>query len=810
MLEFLREYQLNIMLIMIGICGMLVFLVLLTRALPMRRRFILMAMELCATFMLVADRYSYIYRGNTTDLGYWMVRICNFSVYFMTLLIIVIFNEYMKDLCRNEVGLKTLPRRMMVADILAAIGLIMLIIGASTGLYYTFDATNHYQRSAGFFISYIFPLAIHVLLLTVILQYRDRLTKGVRLSLILFTTVPFLASLLQIYAYGLSLTNMTLVGLVVLLYIFSLHDMNDAVEHARQIEIGVLKEEQKNAQMVFEQTALALAGAIDAKDKYTHGHSLRVAEYSRDIAKASGRDEKECREIYYTALLHDVGKIGIADVIINKEGKLTKEEFDKIKEHPVIGKKILSSISKLPYLSIGANYHHERYDGKGYPEGLKGEDIPAIARIIAVADAYDAMSSKRSYRDPLPQQKVREELVKGMGTQFDPVFARDMLHLIDVDTEYEMKEREEVTQLEGRNELTFEEYKTNVSAGLLLTPESTLVRLRLREDEAYKKQGVQCIPTILLYDSLDARTHVYDNKKDEMLYLEYAELKPDGKYSCIGARKIQATELTEGVDYADIDRTKDDDYVIEAVKFEDHLRIKIVSEKTAYEYIVALPDSSRYVYLGITGEHCSIIINEVTKSDTPIADGDIPRIAEKITYIDGPAGDIPNIQIDGWRSAWSDGIPVTDGLQLSFHTMSLPTARLVWHCPSVSLFTSDDGHVNGVNYRELCLIRMDGESWETDDDVDNKMQSVKTDDFEDWDTWKACNKKGLDCEIQFKKKGNRIIVTTENSGLTIRNSVVINDSSIEKIYASLTGDQCAITNIRIKQGKASILKDLLN
>ena len=111
-----------------------------------------------------------------------------------------------------------------------------------------------------------------------------------------------------------------------------------------------------------------------------------------------------------------------------------------IKTHPVIGNQILQKISKNPSLSIGAHYHHERYDGKGYPDGLKGEEIPEIARIIAVADAYDAMTSKRSYRDSLPQNVVREQIVNGIGTQFNPEFARIMLDLIDRDTGYSMRE----------------------------------------------------------------------------------------------------------------------------------------------------------------------------------------------------------------------------------------------------------------------------------------------------------------------------------------------------------------------------------
>ena len=184
----------------------------------------------------------------------------------------------------------------------------------------------------------------------------------------------------------------------------------------------------------------ALAFAIDAKDKYTNGHSSRVAEYSREIAAKYGYSEKEQNQIYIIGLLHDVGKIGIPDAIINKTSKLTDEEYDIIKKHPVIGTQILATIKEMPNLSNGARWHHERYDGKGYPDGLSGDDIPEVARIIAVADAYDAMTSHRSYRDTLPQEQVRAEIERCRGTQFDPKFADIMIEIIDDDKDYELRE----------------------------------------------------------------------------------------------------------------------------------------------------------------------------------------------------------------------------------------------------------------------------------------------------------------------------------------------------------------------------------
>lgn len=189
-----------------------------------------------------------------------------------------------------------------------------------------------------------------------------------------------------------------------------------------------------------------MAEAVDAKDTYTHGHSRRVAEYSKEIARRYGYTEKRCNDIYMMALLHDVGKIGVPDAVINKPGRLTEAEFALIKEHPAKGARILKNIKEMPELVIGVRWHHERYDGNGYPDGLSGKDIPEEARIIAVADAYDAMSSYRSYRNVLPQEKVRGEIHGGRGKQFDPTFADIMLAMMDEDIEYKMREQDENEQ----------------------------------------------------------------------------------------------------------------------------------------------------------------------------------------------------------------------------------------------------------------------------------------------------------------------------------------------------------------------------
>ncbi len=192
-----------------------------------------------------------------------------------------------------------------------------------------------------------------------------------------------------------------------------------------------VKKKQKEFESIVNQSFQMFARLIDAKDPYTLGHSSRVALYSKELAKRMGIRDEECDRLYYIALLHDIGKIGIADNILNKKGKLTPEERQEIEKHVGIGGDILKSINVLDGIEEGARYHHERYDGKGYMSGLKGEKIPLFARIIAVADSFDAMSSDRCYRAKLEMPVIIEELKKGSGTQFDPKIAKHMLDMID-------------------------------------------------------------------------------------------------------------------------------------------------------------------------------------------------------------------------------------------------------------------------------------------------------------------------------------------------------------------------------------------
>ena len=562
---------------------------------------------------------------------------------------------------------------------------------------------------------------------------------------------------------------------------------------AFQIRLLRVEEQHKNVERLFAQTATALVNAIDAKDKYTHGHSARVAEYSKKIAEMAGKSPRECEEIYYVALLHDVGKIGVPEEIINKVGKLTDEEYEKIKGHAQMGAQILQSITEYPYLSIGANFHHERYDGTGYPNKLKGTDIPEIARIISVADAYDAMTSSRSYRDPIPQQNVRKEIVRCAGTQFDPKFANIMIHLIDQDTKYKMKEKDVINHPTIDDELVITEHRDDVSTGIIISPQKVTVNVKVQPNKA----GVIPKPSIILFDSLDGRYHINEKDRKDLVYFEYCEIGFDGEVVNSGARKTE-TRIADPA----VAGMRPGRYRLEAVRIRDHALIRITgSDKTynsgvkTYETIVALPDSTRYTYIGFTGEQCRISDMTIDRDVDEQSADSIPRIAPPISYIDVPAGDIPNVQIDYYRSASSVGIPLEKNLKIKFHTQSMPTARLVWHCPSCVVYTSEDGLINGKDYKEFALIRMDGETWQSGDYSECSLL-VDRHGFDGWDAWKKYNKNGYDCEIVFERDGNKIVAATDNAGITIKSTTDIK-VPVDKIYVALSGDQCAITNIRI-------------
>lgn len=288
----------------------------------------------------------------------------------------------------------------------------------------------------------------------------------------------------------------------------------------------------------------AFAKTIDAKDKYTKGHSVRVARYSRELVRRMGGTIKEQDEIYQIALLHDMGKIRIPDNIINKPGRLTDEEFSMIKLHCVNGYHILKNINAFPDLAVGAKYHHERYDGTGYPSGLKGENIPRCARIIAVADSYDAMTSNRSYRYALPQKIVRDEMEKGKGSQFDPDIADVMLRMIDEDEDYHMRQAEKMVS----NILVVDDEKINIR----------LIENICKDEPLYK---------VIAAESGKQAIDIVKNQQIDLILLDIEMPEMDGFQTLEELRKITDAPVifvTAYKDYKLIERARQmgvEDYI---------------------------------------------------------------------------------------------------------------------------------------------------------------------------------------------------------------------------------------------------------
>ena len=790
MVEFLRNHQLNIMLALGSVCLIIALFVLVTRTLSTRRKKVLLLLEISAAILLYADRFAYIYRGDVSTLGYYMVRICNYLVFASTLMVVHSVNLYLADFVTHEGGLEAIPVRLRIASLAVVVGQILLIISQFTGIYYTFDETNHYQRASLYVVCYVVPLLILFIHLSVTVQYYGRFGKGVRAALILFSIVPGIVSVMQFFLYGLSLTNISMTGMAIVLYIFVLNDANEMVERAHQIELGNVQGERARLQRLFDQTARAFVSAVEKKDEFAKGNSVKVAEYAERIAKANGKNEDECRRVYYAALLHDVGLIGIPDDIIKSDRYPGNAAYEVMRQRPVIGHEILSNITEYPYLREGAYYSHERYNGTGYPEGLKGEEIPEIARMIAVADAYVTMTTKKRYREAKPIFMAREALVKGGGEEFDPKFAETLIKIIDAD----VNDKAAAGTGEVEKTVRCKKYRERISTGIPIEHEITRVTFECGELRSDGDDGFSA-PAIILFDSYDGRVHGSERTIEAYKYLEYGEVWFDEHSVCTEARKIQ--ETVKRRDGASQSAPNSPAYEILTGRFEDHLKLRMISPSFEKEVIVALPSGSKSAYVAITGENCEIKDISVGRTGREVGQDDIPRIVDVTSYIDRMESDIKNVQIDRTRSAYTEGMEIKDRLKVNFHTMSLPEADLVWQCPYVVLFYSEDGKVGGKDYREYALVKLYGESDGDKEFARNGITVKKTEDFPGWDAWKEINKGGLECELTLRKVAKRIFLKTRNLGIEMENVTTIIDDA-NKVYLALTGDQIAITDIRIK------------
>ena len=821
MFDFIVEHQLNIILAMSGACGACALFVYISKTFSGYKKRDLILLELGATGLLLFDRGATIFDGEPGELAYWMVRACNLAVYILTLLVVFFFNMYLKDVVTENGDVALSTKMLEVTGILCLVGIGMVIIAHFTGLYYTFDANNTYQRAPAYFICYILPVCIPLMQIFYIFQYYKKIKKGVRLSLIFFPLFPMLASFLQFAFYGLMLTDMALTVACIQLYVIALFDTNSTLEENREKEKELLVGEEKTILGLFRQIVTAIVGALDEKDRNTRGHAARSAQYARKLAEMAGKDESVCEAAYFSALLHDIGKINLPDRILRKKGNLTEEEQKLLDDHVIRGRDILSGISEFPYLQEVAHYHHEWYDGSGIPDGLSGDEIPELARIMALADSYDEMSSIHNDMDPLPQPTVREEIVKGIGNKFDPTYARYMLLMIDNDKDYQLREHHEEESNELEQEMSCDSYRSHCSRGIPISEEITRITFRYDplpeemtedENESERKNAVWFTsPSMILFDSFDGRIHKDERSIEINRYAEFGEVWFDGNVISTRARNMKINKNPDGPD-PDVLPGR---YMIEVARVRDHMRLRLFMEpdgayesssesvqtrvladdRLCSEVIVALPDSSGTAFISLTGENCHLTEIEADTIGISLNEGDIPRIADEVTYIDRMVGDVPNIQVDGYLTDATQGMPVSDGMEIVFHTMTLPTATLVWHCPSLMFYKSDNNRINGPNYEELVIIRLDGESFERDEEGRSVTEMREDESFESWDRWKEINKKGYESKVFLRRKHNRIVMQTENAGINVKSTIYTRDGD-EDVRVALTGEQCALTDIR--------------
>ncbi len=320
---------------------------------------------------------------------------------------------------------------------------IVLIINIFSGFAFYVSEQNLYMRGP-LFILLNAPTLIYLGAIGLLFLHHKRFSVREGIVFFLFIMVPTIASIVRYLHPEIAFYNAFFsLGLVfVMLFIQAEEKVHLKQSENELILLKNEKLEQSNDLMDYLITQLTLGWSKSAEmlDAYGPGHSVRVANISKEIAFHLGFDEAKQVETYYAALLHDIGNNRVPEAVRYKVGKYTSDELETMKMHTVAGYHMLKGISEMPELSYAARWHHEKYDGSGYPNGLRGEEIPLVARIVAVADAYDAMTTVRSYRKIFPQDLVKEQLEAGMGIQFDPKIAKIMIDIMNEDIDYEMSQ----------------------------------------------------------------------------------------------------------------------------------------------------------------------------------------------------------------------------------------------------------------------------------------------------------------------------------------------------------------------------------
>ena len=356
------------------------------------------------------------------------------GLYFFTgTIVAVLFLYYCIYVALREK--KESRKRLYIINIII-LGLygVSLVANNWLGFYFYFDNSVYTQGPVYLLVNLISILYLIESIVIFVIK-RKHFNQRQKICTTLFFAAFIISFVLQLTVFPKILLSDFGTALGALIVFFSIESpdyvklmatLNELNELKASLEIQVenrtheLDEEKKSYEALTLETLSSLANVIDAKDHYTNGHSFRVAAYAKGIAEELGMSFQECEQIYFAGLIHDVGKIGINEGILTKPGKLDDEEYKIIQSHSKLGGDILKGIKRFPIFEKVARNHHERYDGTGYPDKLKGEEIPFEARIVTIADTFDAMTSDRSYRKALGDKVAIQELIDYKGTQFDP------------------------------------------------------------------------------------------------------------------------------------------------------------------------------------------------------------------------------------------------------------------------------------------------------------------------------------------------------------------------------------------------------
>lgn len=400
-----------------------------------------------AFVMIGLDIFTVFTNAIAKDLPIILVQVLNGIYFFSAGVVAILYLYYIVSLAFKDNSRELRKKFYVINLIVLGIFGISLIANNWLGFYYYIDlATYQYSHGPIYILVNLVTIIYVIESVVIIVIKRKHFNVRQILATSLFYAFFFATFILQITAFKdvlLSDLGVALGGLVVFFsiespdYIKLMATLNELNELKASLEIQVenrtheLDKEKKSYEELTLETLSSLASLVDAKDHYTNGHSFRVAAYAKGIAKELGLSSQECEQIYLAGLIHDVGKIGINESILTKPGKLSEEEYAIIKSHSPLGGDILKGIKEFPIFEQVARNHHERYDGNGYPDKLKGEDIPFPARIVTVADTFDAMTSDRTYRKALSDEIAISELKKFKGSQFDPQVVEAFLKLYD-------------------------------------------------------------------------------------------------------------------------------------------------------------------------------------------------------------------------------------------------------------------------------------------------------------------------------------------------------------------------------------------